>query len=59
MPQGDVEVAADRHQVGDDAGQLSLSGVDGSTVTTSVVITSRTRLVFMGPPRFDAATGRR
>jgi hypothetical protein len=28
---------------------ISLNGVDGSTVTTSVVIMSRTRL-FMGPP---------
>jgi hypothetical protein len=62
MPQADVEVAADRQQVGDDVGQratISLNGVDGSTVTTSVVITSRSRLVFIGPPRFDAATGPR
>jgi hypothetical protein len=29
---------------------ISLNGVQGSTVTTSVVITSRTRL-FMDPPR--------
>jgi hypothetical protein len=28
-----------------------LNGVDGSAVTTSVVITSRTRLLVMGPPR--------
>jgi hypothetical protein len=31
-----------------------LNGVDGSAVTTSVVITSRTRLPVMGPPRSTA-----
>jgi hypothetical protein len=38
---------------------ISLNGVDGSAVTTSVVITSRTRLPVMGSSSFDRAPARR